>query len=122
MENDFLIKNDTIAIVGASNNDKKFGNKIYLELKKRGYKIYPINPKEKLIEGDTCYKSLKDLPEKPDIVNFVVPSHITERVLKDCLELDIKKVWMQPGSSTKKAIEFCEKKGIKAIHDTCIML
>ena len=58
------------AVVGASNNPAKYGNRIYLKLKESGYRVYPVNNRERLIEGDTAYSSLLELPETPAVVNM----------------------------------------------------
>jgi len=48
---DILDKNNKFAVIGASNNEEKYGYKVYKQLKKNGYQIYPINPREELIDG-----------------------------------------------------------------------
>jgi len=61
------------------------------------------------------------LPEKPDVVNLVVQPRVTEEVVKECKRLGIKKVWMQPGSESKKAVNFCLENNIEVIYNICIM-
>ena len=63
-------ENTTIALIGASNDKQKYGNKIYRDLKGKGYNVTPINPKEKTIEGDKAYNSIEEMPKLPDIANF----------------------------------------------------
>ena len=119
---DFLRKENVFAVVGVSQNPNKYGHQVYKDLKEGGYIVYPINPKIDEVLGDRCYPSLSDLPGKPDVVDTVVPSHVTEEVVKECKALGIDKVWMQPGSESKEAIEFCEKSGIQVVHDVCVMV
>ena len=69
-------KNVKIALVGASNDKSKFGNRIYRDLKNKGYNVVPINPKDEKIEGDKAYTSIEMMEDLPDIVNFVVPPPI----------------------------------------------
>ncbi|MEA3430555.1 MAG: CoA-binding protein [Nanoarchaeota archaeon] len=114
-------KKPTYAIIGASNNPDKYGYKILKHLKEKGYNVIPINLKEKEILELKVYPKLSKVKEKIDTVIFVVPSSITETVLEDVKELKIKKVWMQPGSESKKAIEFCKKHKIECIYNACIM-
>jgi hypothetical protein len=71
--------------------------------------------------GDKCYPSLEALPRKPDVVDIVVPPKATEEVVKTCKKLGIKKVWMQPGSESQAAIDYCRKNGIDVIYGICIM-
>ena len=66
-------KKNSIALVGASNNPKKYGNKILLDLLEKGHIVYPINKNESQIEGLKSYKKVSDLPSLPSIINFVVP-------------------------------------------------
>jgi len=119
---EFLDKRNVFAVVGASRNPEKYGHKVYRDLKEDGYKVYPINPNAAEILGDRCYPDLRSLPEKPDVVNLVVPPKITEEVVKTCREMGIKKVWMQPGSESEWAINYCNENGIKVIHGACIMI
>ena len=117
----FLEENNVFAVVGVSRNPDKYGYKVWKDLKKSGYEVYPINPKASKIEGEKCYSSLEDLPQKPDVVDIVVPPEITERIVKQCDKMNIKKVWMQPGSESAKAMEFCEDNGIKVLSNVCVM-
>ncbi|MGD8545481.1 MAG: CoA-binding protein [Candidatus Bathyarchaeota archaeon] len=118
---EFLNKQNVFAVVGASRNPKKFGYQVYEDLKNANYKVYPINPNTDEILGDKCYPSLEALPEKPDIADFIVPPKITEQLVKTCRKLGIKKIWMQPGSESEKAIDFCKKNDMSVIHGVCVM-
>lgn len=113
------------AIVGASNNKEKFGYKVTLSLKELGFNVIPINPKENEILGLKAYPNLTDAinnGEEIDEVVFVVPSKITELILEEVNKLDILKVWMQPGSESKKAINYCKENSIEVTYNTCIMV
>ncbi|TET63111.1 CoA-binding protein [Candidatus Bathyarchaeota archaeon] len=118
----FLDKKNVFAVVGASRNPEKFGHQIYRTLRNAGYRVYPINPKANEILGDKCYTSLEALPAKPDVVDLVVPPKTTEKVIRTCKRLGIKKVWMQPGSESETAIDFCRENGIDVVHGVCVMV
>jgi len=120
--NEFLNKKNIFAVVGVSRNPEKYGHKVYKNLKEKGYKVYPVNPKAKKILSYKSYSSLKDLPEKPDVVNIVVPPKITEKIVRECKNLKIKKVWMQPGSESEKAIKFCKENDIEVVYGVCVMM
>jgi len=64
------------------------------------------------------YPNLESLPEKPDIVNIVTHPNVTEKIIKECRKLGINKVWMQPGSESQKAIDYCIKN--KIIYLSCV--
>ncbi|RQD75575.1 MAG: CoA-binding protein [Candidatus Syntrophonatronum acetioxidans] len=117
----FLSKK-TWALVGASQNKKKYGNIIFRYLKKNtGFTLYPVNPKIKEIEGYPCYPSLTALPVKPEVVNLVVPPSVCREVVKEGIQLGIKHFWMQPGAEDKDAIEMIKKEGLSVIHGACVM-
>ena len=119
---EMLERKNVIAVVGASRDPDKYGHQVYKDLKEAGYSVYPVNPNASEILGDRCYPDLKSLPVKPDVVDVVVLPEITEEVVKACRELGITKVWMQPGSESEKAIEYCEANGIDVVHGVCIMV
>jgi len=111
-----------IAVVGASANRKKWGYKIFKQLLEKGFEVYPINPKYLEIEGHKCFANLRSLPVKPDIVIMVVKPNVAKEIVKECYELGIEKIWFQPGSESKEAIEFCKRNGLKAIYGQCFLI
>ncbi len=112
----------TIAIVGVSEDERKFGFKVFKDLLKKGQRVYGVNPNANIVHGQKTYSRIQDLPEIPDLVITVVPSRITEKIVDECISLGIKEIWMQPGSESEKAIEKAESNGISVIHDACIMI
>jgi len=122
----FLDKNNTIAFIGATVNKDKWGYKKYKEIKKAGFRVYPINPKYDNIDGDKCFPSLNSLLEflhkTPDMVITIVPPGLTEKIVEQCKVLGIDKVWMQPGSESEKAIKLCKDNEIEVVHGTCIVV
>tara|TARA_B100001105_G_scaffold183254_1_gene148271 strand:+ start:131 stop:514 length:384 start_codon:yes stop_codon:yes gene_type:complete len=116
-------RNVRIALVGASNDPHKFGNRIYLELRSKGYDIAPVNPKDKQIEGDRAYTSIGMMEELPDIVNFVVPPPIAMKVAQEAIDLGITHLWFQPGSESDELEELLRKNhDIKYLINSCIMV
>jgi predicted CoA-binding protein len=110
------------AVVGVSSKPHKYGYKVYKYLKKIGKQVYPIHPAIKELDGDIVYKSLKDVPAVVEVVDVVVSPQVTEKVVVECYELGIKKVWMQPGAESQKAIDFCKDNDIDVVYNSCIML
>lgn len=117
----FLDKRNIFAVVGVSKDPAKYGHRVYRDLRNAGLKVYPVNPNADKVLGDKCYPNLEALPEKPDVVDIVVPPKVTEEVVKTCRKLGIGKVWMQPGSESQAAIDFCRRNGIDVIYGICIM-
>ena len=110
------------AIIGATDNPEKYGYEIFKNLKGRGYEVYPVNPRLGELEGTKCYPSLSDIPVKVDVVDFVVPPPVAADVLKECKKLGLNRIWLQPGSESEAAIDFCHKNNLKVVHDVCVML
>jgi len=119
---DLLKKENVFAVVGVSSNPEKYGHQVYKDLKEAGYTVYPVNPNINKVLGDRCYHSLRELPKRPDVVNTVVPPEITEKIVEECKKLGIERAWMQPGSESEKAIDFCNRNKIKVVHDLCVMV
>jgi predicted CoA-binding protein len=110
------------AVIGATNNPEKYGNRIFKNLTKRGYEVYPVNPNLKEIEGVKCYPTLSDVPVRVDVVDFVVPPNVTESILKECKKLGLDNIWLQPGSESDAAITYCRDNNFKVVYGTCVML
>lgn len=111
-----------IAVVGVSRKKTKFGNAIYRELKQKDYNVFAVNPNMSEFEGDTCYSDLLSIPEKVDAVVINVPPMQTEKVMREVNEAGIKKVWLQQGSQSDEAINYCEENGIDCISNECILM
>ncbi|MCJ7780995.1 MAG: CoA-binding protein [Acidimicrobiia bacterium] len=111
-----------VAVVGATDNPQKFGNRIYRDLKGKGFRVYPVNPSRDTVDGDLSYARLSDLPEKPDIINFVVPPTRTLRVLEQAKELGFTTVWIQPGAENETVKAYLEEHGFEYLVNACIMV
>jgi len=110
------------AVVGSSRDPTKYGNRIFRSLLKAGYVVYPVNPNARWIDGHKVYPTLKALPEPPGVVDIVVPPRVTERIVRECAQLGLKRVWIQPGAESKEALEYCRQKGIKTVYGVCAMI
>jgi predicted CoA-binding protein len=110
------------AIVGASQDRSKYGNRIFRSLRDAGYTVYAVNPNVDEVEGAKAYPTLADLPESPDVVDVVVPPQVTDKVVQQVHELGLNRVWMQPGAESQAAIEYCQEHGIQVVYDACAMV
>lgn len=117
-----ITKDDNIAIIGASANTEKYGYKVSKDLIDKGYKVFLINLHGGEILGRTAYKEISHIDAEIDAVIFVTPPSVTEKILPDVYKCGIKKIWMQPGSDSNDAIDFCNDKGIECVHGACIMM
>ena len=110
------------AVVGATNNAAKFGNKIYLKLKSNGYQVTPINPVYDEVDGDQCLNSLRDMTDLPDCVSVVVGPKRSIEVVKDAIDLGIKRLWFQPGTFDEAILDLAETNGISSVYYNCVLV
>ncbi len=115
---DFLDKGNVLAVVGASTNPEKYGYRLFVHLLRDGYEVFPINPKKPVIEGVQACGSLKECEKVPDVVIMVIPAEKQENIIKEILELGIKKVWFQPGSESKW-IETLKENDVSVVEGIC---
>ncbi len=121
-EIDDFLKQKSIAMFGVSRNSNKFGSNCYKELKRKGYKLFPIHPEVETIQGERCYASLSALPDTVGGIFLSIPPLETEKVVKEIASSGIKRVWMQKGAESEKAIDFCKANGISLVHGECILM
>ena len=115
-------KSNSIALIGSSNDPRKYGNKILLDLTKKGYTVYPVNKKEKEIEGLKAYKNIEMLEEIPSKINFVIPPDEGLVVTRDLVEKGYDNFWYQPGAESDEISEFLKINKKNYIDDKCIMV
>ncbi|MBN2412400.1 CoA-binding protein [candidate division KSB1 bacterium] len=118
---DFL-SGKNIAVVGVSRSGNKSGNRIYDELTVKNYRTFAVNPKAADTGDIIFYKDLRSIPKVIDGVVLAVPPAVTDQVVREAHELGIKHIWMQLGSESQNAIDFCKEKGINVIHNLCIFM
>jgi hypothetical protein len=110
------------AVAGVSRTGKGFAFNIFSELKKRGFEVFPVNPNTDEINGEKCYRDLKSIPVKPDAVFAVTPKNETVNVVRQTLEAEIDKIWIQQGSETDEVLQICKDNNLNAVTKECIYL
>ena len=104
------------AVVGATSVRAKYGNKILRCYQQHGLApLYPVNPRGGVIEGLTAYASLSALPEPARAVSIITPPKITEAVVAEAARLGIRRLWMQPGAESARALELAEEHDLSVI-------
>lgn len=111
----------SIAIIGASVDRKKFGNKAVRAYKEKGFEVFPVNPKESEIEGLKCYSSVLDIQKKIDLASLYLPSEAGIKVINEVAKKGIKKIYLNPGTESREIIEKCLKSGIKPLMQCSIL-
>jgi hypothetical protein len=112
----------TIAVVGANNNPSKYGNRIYRDLKSKGFTVFAVNPYRDEVDGDPCWRSVTDLPQQPTIIDFVIPPARTLETLRECLALGYTHVWIQPGADDQAVLEYLAANDFTYLAGACIMV
>ena len=103
------------AVVGASRDREKYGNKVLRAYLQNGLDAVPINPGGGEIEGLASFPNLAALPEPVDGVSIITTPKVTEKVVEEAVRLGIKNIWMQPGAESGRAIELAEQSGANVI-------
>ncbi|HDD53115.1 MAG TPA: CoA-binding protein [Thermosulfidibacter takaii] len=107
----------TIAVVGASPREGRPSLRIYRFLKKRGYRVFPVNPNYPSVDGDPTYPSLLAIEEDVDVVDVF---RRKDKVLEGAVRKRVKLIWMQEGVVNPQAARLAEEAGIPVVMDRCI--
>jgi uncharacterized protein len=89
-----------VAVIGASSNRQKFGNRAVRAFQQQGYTVIPINPHETNVEGLQTYASVLDVPGPVDMASFYVPPDVGEQVIEEIAKKGITEVWLNPGAES----------------------
>ena len=93
-----------VAVVGASSDRRKFGNRAVRAFQQQGYTVVPINPHEAEVEGLKAYASVLDVPGPVDMASLYVPPEIGELVIEEIARKGIAEVWVNPGAESDALI------------------
>jgi hypothetical protein len=106
----------SITIVGASGDPAKYGNKAVRAYRQKGYTVYPVNPKETQIEGLPVYRSLAEVPGRPDMVSVYLPPAVALKVLPEIAAKGCDELWLNPGSDSEEVVAEAERLGLNVIR------
>jgi predicted CoA-binding protein len=104
-----------VAVIGASSNRRKFGNRAVRAFLQQGYTVIPINPHEAEVEGLKAYASVLDVPGSIDMASLYVPPDAGVRVLAEIAQKQIPEVWLNPGADGDEVIARAQALHIKPI-------
>jgi predicted CoA-binding protein len=120
---DAFLANERFAVVGASTDRAKYGNKVLRAYQQAGRDVVAINPKADEVEGTPAFPDLRSLPEAVDAVSIVTPPAVTEKIIEQAAEQGIRHVWMQPGAESHRAVELAAEHGMNTIAgDACVLV
>ncbi|MCK6447947.1 MAG: CoA-binding protein [Planctomycetes bacterium] len=119
---DFLA-GTTYAVVGASSNREKYGNKVLRCYQQHGREVFAVHPRETDIEGAPTVTELAKLPKPVHGVSIITPPAVTEKVVEEAARLGVKRIWMQPGAESPKAVARAEELGLSVIaNGPCLLV
>ncbi len=111
----------SVAIIGASGNRDKWGNKAVRAFLQQGYAVYPVNPNEPEIEGLKTFPSIKDVPARPDQISVYVPPTRLLPLLPDIAARGCDELFLNPGTESDAVLAECERLGLNAIQACSII-
>lgn len=123
MQIEQFFNSDAFAVLGASSNRNKFGNKVLRCYMQNNKTVYPVNPNEPTIEGLSSMRQMADLPSSVNSISIITPPPITEKIVEQAIAKGIKNIWIQPGAESEVAINNCLKHQINVIAEgPCILV
>jgi uncharacterized protein len=111
----------TIAIIGASADRAKYGNKAVRAFLKQGYTVYPVNPKEAEIEGLPAFKTISDVPVRPALISVYLPPPVLLKVLPDIAAKGCAELWLNPGTESDEVLVEAERLGLNVVQACSIV-
>ena len=111
----------TVAVIGASSDRRKFGNRAFRAYREEGYKVIPINPNETSVEGVSTYPTVMDVPEKIDMATVYVPPEIGITLLEGFERKQIAEIWINPGAESDDLIAEARHRKLNVIEACSIV-
>ena len=112
---------NTVAIIGASNDRNKFGNKAVRAYLRQGYTVYPVNLNQTSIEGIPAYKTIRDVPTRPERVSVYLPPPVLLHILPDIAATGCDELWLNPGTESKEVLAEADRLGLNVIQACSIV-
>jgi predicted CoA-binding protein len=109
----------TVAVVGCSPNPERDSHRIAKLLQSRGHRVIPVNPGHHSILGETCYASLRDIPEQVAMVDIFRRSEEVAPIVDEAIEVGARIVWMQLGVIDERAAAAAQDAGLTVVMDRC---
>ena len=111
----------TVAVIGASTDRNKFGNKAVRAYLQQGYTVYPVNPTAAEVEGLPTYKSIADIPGRPNLISVYLPPPVVLKVLPDIAAKGCDELWLNPGTESDEVLAAAENLKLNVIQACSII-
>jgi uncharacterized protein len=112
---------NSVAVIGASADRTKFGNKAVRAYLRQGFTVFPVNPKEAEIEGLPAFKSIADVPTRPNRISVYLPPPVVLKVLPDIAAKGCDELWLNPGTESEEVLAAAERHGLNVIQACSIV-
>jgi hypothetical protein len=110
-----------VAIIGATNDRKKYGNKAVRAFLQQGYTVYPVNPHEETVEGLKVFKSIGEVPGKLQMISVYVRPDVLLKLLPEIAAKGCDELWLNPGTESQEVLDEAERLGLKVIQACSIV-
>jgi predicted CoA-binding protein len=110
----------TIAVVGLSGNVLRPSNFVGYYLKRHGYRVVPVNPRETEVLGERAYPSLADIPGEVDVVDVFRDPDAVPQIAAEAVEIDARALWLQFGVISPEGAEIARSGGLDVVMDRCM--
>jgi predicted CoA-binding protein len=110
-----------VAVIGASNDRHKFGNRAVRAFKRQGYTVIPVNPNEDEVEGQKAYASVLDVPGTIDMATVYVQPEPGVRVMEELAQKGVGEVWLNPGADDDRVVDRARALGLNVIQACSII-
>ena len=111
----------TVAVIGASNNRGKYGNKALRAFERQGYTVIPINPHETQVEGHPTYRSVLDVPGPIDMATVYVQPEVGVQIMDELARRGVGEVWLNPGADGDEVVARARTLKLNVIQACSIM-
>jgi predicted CoA-binding protein len=111
----------TVAVIGASANRSKFGNKAVRAYNQKGFLVFPVHPSEPEIEGLKCFARIQDVPSRPDVISVYLPPEVLLQLLPSIADRGCDELWVNPGAESELVVDGARKLGLNVVQACSIL-
>ena len=119
---DEFLAQKTLAVVGVSRSPSKYANTAFRELRKKGYRVFPVNPNADTVEGERCYHRTADIEPRPQAALIITPPAQTEAAVREATSAGIRRLWIQQGAESEAASRLAESSGAAVVSGECVLM
>lgn len=112
---------NTVAVIGASNDRSKYGNKAVRAFIRQGFQVFPVNPREQEVEGLRAYGSVSEIPVKLNRISVYVPPPVLVKLLPEIAAKGCDELWLNPGTESDAVLAEAERLGLNVVQACSIV-